>query len=172
MPRGVYDRSKTKSAAPKSEKSAAKTEKKARAPYGSKKAALKESAILKAVKKVEEQFVGEASSSKSLSFEGSAGYSLSELVNMRPSLTSNGILLSQLDLLIGRKLDRLVTLSTPKPVVVDVPEAVEAPAATPAETPVAKAKASAPAPVAAQIAAAPLQAPIPFNPTAPASSQA
>lgn len=171
MPRGVYDRSKTKSAAPKSEKTAAKTEKKARAPYGSKKAALKEASSIASTLKAEmKKDVGTAGIGTL--FEGNAGYSLAELVNMRPALTNNGILLSQLDILIGRKLDRLVTLSAPKPIVIDVPEAVEAPAATPAETPVAKAKASAPAPVAAQVAAAPLQAPIPFNPTAPASSQA
>lgn len=169
MPRGVYDRSKTKSAAPKTEKTAAKSEKKARAPYGSKKAALKETSILKAVEKVEKQFAGEA---KALLFEGNAGYSLSELVNMRPALASNASLTNQLDILIGRKIDRLVTLSAPKPIVIEAPEVVEAPAATPAETPVSKAKASAPAPVQAQVAAAPLQAPIPFNPTAPASSQA
>lgn len=167
MPRGVYDRSKTKTAAPKTEKTAAKVEKKARAPYGSKKAAAKELPLKAELKKTA---VGDAGIGTL--FEGNAGYSLSELVNMRPALASNSFLTTQLDVLIGRKFERLIALSAPKPIVIDVPEAVEAPAATPAETPVAKAKASAPAPVQAQVAAAPLQAPIPFNPTAPASSQA
>lgn len=165
MPRGVYDRSKTKSAAPKTEKTAAKTEKKARAPYGSKKA-LKEASVASSadLKKT----VGSAGAGTL--FEGNAGYSLAELVGMRPALV-NTFLVTKLDILIDRKLDRLVAISTPKPIAVEETP-VEAPAATPAETPIAKAKASAPAAVPAQVAAAPLQAPIPFNPTAPASSQA
>lgn len=166
MPRGVYDRSKTKTAAPKTEKTAAKVEKKARAPYGSKKVA-----AAKELPKTAQKMMAVGDAGIGTLFEGNAGYSLSELVGMRPSLVSNAFLTNQLDTLIGRKIERLLALSAPKPIVIDVPEVVEAPAATPAETPIAKAKASAPAPVQAQVAA-PLQAPIPFNPTAPASSQA
>lgn len=142
MPRGVYDRSKTaavKTAAPK----APKAEKKARAPYGSKKAA-------KAVPQFDVPFAETATNTRS--------YSLSELANLRAAFSgpqANVAIIGKIDTLVVRQLDAIIgsfeTAAETKP------------------AKVAQVQSQAPAPVQMP---APIQAAAPFNPVVPANGQA
>ena len=91
MPRGVYDRSKTKKTAAASETKPA--EKKARAPWGSKKAA-------KAPSTVSETYA-------TAKFEA---LSLSELANLRAAFSTpvNTVIIGKIDTLVIRQLDALI----------------------------------------------------------------
>lgn len=85
MPRGVYDRSKTKAAKPTAEK----TEKKARAPWGSKTKAAK---------------------ATTQSFSGGEELSITQLSNLRDHFATpvNTNIISKIDTLVAKKLDLIL----------------------------------------------------------------
>lgn len=142
MPRGQYDRSKSKAqrAAEKNADAPKSTVKKVRAPYGSKKLA----------KAVGTEAVSTRTFTKA--FDVQQDYSIAELASFRSAFSGqhpNTVILTKIDSIIVKKLDALIGTGT---------DTVAAPVTKQAAAPIQ--------------AVAPIPAAAPFNPSVPPNGQA